>query len=145
MRFELPQKIHSRRDAFQLWCHLIELEIGFHWSDEPTEWVHRDTREQLLSNEVAAEIRDRMKQARKNGMYRTDATHLVAVTRFVGPELLKHVDLDDINGSFARLEAANKAAYREVQRLILKTIREVDPKLRPRRVKRPDGGVTYVV
>ncbi|MFT3712678.1 MAG: hypothetical protein QM817_33935 [Archangium sp.] len=144
IRFELPKRIQTRRDAFQLWCHLLELGIGFHWDDDPTDWLHRDTREQLLTNEVAAAIHIRMKQAKKHREFVSDAVRLVAICRFVGPELLEHVDLDDIPGSFARLHAANAAAYARMQRLMLKAIARVDPNLRPRRMKR-ENGLTFVL
>ena len=47
-----PEVISTRRDAVQLWKHLLARGISFHWEDDPGEWVDRSGRQLLPTREV---------------------------------------------------------------------------------------------
>ncbi|MFO0599812.1 MAG: hypothetical protein U0228_31175 [Myxococcaceae bacterium] len=52
MRHELPTTITSRTDAVQLWLHLLERGISFHWEDDPAYWVNISGARCLTDDEV---------------------------------------------------------------------------------------------
>ncbi|MFZ5442002.1 MAG: hypothetical protein ACOZQL_18495 [Myxococcota bacterium] len=48
-----PAAIHSRRDAFLLWTHLLERRVAFHQDTDPAEWLDDEGRAALSIREVA--------------------------------------------------------------------------------------------
>lgn len=53
MKTPRPDAITSRRDAVQLWTHLLDRRIAFHQDSDPAEWLDADARPALAVKEVA--------------------------------------------------------------------------------------------
>lgn len=53
MRTPRPDAVHDRRDAFQLWLHLIDRGVQFHEEADPAEWLDASGRQALTMKEIA--------------------------------------------------------------------------------------------
>lgn len=48
-----PTRVSNRRDAVQLWMHLLDLGVVFHWEEDPAEWVDGAGHRVLADRDVA--------------------------------------------------------------------------------------------
>ena len=114
MRFERPLQIASRRDALQLWLHLIELRISYHWEDDASDWVNIKSGKRTLTREAAAAVNALFDQvnALNNSVIFSDGARIGKIATTLGSEMIELVDPDDVRGSYDRLRREVRRAER---------------------------------
>lgn len=121
MRFELPRQIVTRRDGLQMWLHLIERNVAYHWEDDPADFSN-DTGPTFTPQECEVLRRlNRQVSASTNRYIEDDACRLFKFATYLGPDMVKLVDIDDddaIHASYLRLRKVRAKAELRRQRRV---------------------------
>ncbi|MBL8909276.1 MAG: hypothetical protein JNM17_01110 [Archangium sp.] len=92
----------------QLWLHLIERSVGYHWEDDPADYKFRDGRPCFSDAEVEI-LRRHNDSISGNEIFEHDACRLFKFATTLGSEMVDRFDITDadtIHASYERLRRA---------------------------------------